>query len=1637
MDRLHLRRPRWLGAMLVLCLAVAVGALFSLEGRWPVWAGTAADRTSAGEPEQTLRALGLPLPDREIQEEPVVVDFGGAPADAPVAGLDQWAARQQGAVQPAGIVSNPVSGTKNIMVLRVYFKDYSNTSRYSKADVEAFFDELDQLWQDTSYGKISIQARVSDLYQLPDNRSEYIDDESTGDLSKGDKFWKVLNDAIANAPSGLDWTDLDAIMVVMAETSTSQFHRGQGTGSCNLPQGPGGSTETVGCAIFSENPSESDRAVWGRWAHEIGHAFQQHGPAHPSAYNSEFELMDSNYPGQTGVYEKQDDKGFPGWMPTTKYIEIDNAQGGEEICLWAMEYDPSGQVNPQVLRVSITGSKYYLFSVRRRILGDDLNAGFTPNGIPDEGVLIEEVVDGRKTSDGKSDMPVVIMGNGNRNTLWKDGDVFSNADLEARIKKLDDDNYCVSVRFNKGANQPDVMIAPWRSAPGNTWETTDIWVDSPVNGYGVYRYGMWSDLRGGTVPRGNGDDPAIGLVNRLYARVRNVGTQDATDVKVTFQITDPPGVGIAGANGWKTLGTVDKNDFPGLAAIPPGGVVDVYIEWIPDFEISDEDLAAGRFAFHTCVRVIIDPVAGETVLGNQDGDMEQENISYFQAVTDGGSSTVYDSFIRLRNDDMVATKVFNLTYKSDLPETWILDINNGQPTVTLNPNEVRDIPVVIKPQGPAVVGSSFGVDIRASYLNLLVNDMDPGDLHPADEELGGARVEAWVLLPVTVKCEARNEGEIVVIGEIGVQDFEKFYDPQAPFQILVQGVDGKRRFIRERGASQVVPVQKDGTFRGVIYAKEPVVEVVCLFAGTTELASGSSGYVKVPNTQSPLPTPTPTRKPQPTWTPIPPPTSTPGPTPTPTRSFLLYPYRPLRPTDLPITVLRGDLSIFGIEITQGIQCFDTSKGLTTCPDNSLPVVTGKLTAARVYLRYNHLFASSATNVPVRLYMSVDNGPWQKVDTSAKALNTLDQSQAENSANFIFTVPGPTTSVVRFYAVVDPDDAIEETNEGNNRYPSSGYITMIFRPREPLKILGRPLDYHPSGYIGTRLAQGWAVNGGAATWFNQLLPIRDNGVDYSLTAAKDWTSSVSTSSGQHDLIQNLNGEYALLVLFNALFGNISNIPDHIYGWVPNAAWTGGHADMPVYPHAGGLGVVGIGTDRPGTSTDNPGGGALIFGHELIHDYDVFHTNTADGCGSTDGNSDFPYSSASIQEYGFNPATMKVYDPADTHDVMSYCPAGGSKEGWIAPFTWQKMFNNLATSAAAAAEAQGAAGDVIAARPGFFTLYRTAHAASILVDLTVQNPEMVGGQKGTLNDLYKVDAGFYLALPDGAYAVELRNGSRVLASYPFKVDFTSEYHQGSARTGDDGPNSPHQEEPIVGDPNPTEQVDITMAVPWMDGTTSIALTYKGKVLDERPISGNPPAVRFLEPVKDQVWTSGTQKLVWEGTDPDKGDVLRYTLLYSYDLGQSWQILAQGLESPSYEVDVEGLPGGSDVRFRVVATDGVNTALAETPVNISIPNKAPQVVIVEPSHGRRIPPDTLVVLRGSAVDLEDGTIPDEDLRWISDRQGELGIGATLPLASLSLGFHTLTLEARDRYGITGSSSVQVFVGHALYLPNVSRSE
>jgi hypothetical protein len=768
---------------------------------------------------------------------------------------------------------------------------------------------------------------------------------------------------------------------------------------------------------------------------------------------------------------------------------------------------------------------------------------------------------------------------------------------------------------------------------------------------------------------------------------------------------------------------------------------------------------------------------------------------------------------------------------------------------------------------------------------------------------------------------------------------------------------------------------------------------------------------------SPAPGVLPPRRPDPTWTPIPPPTATPGPAPTPTPIVPMYPFlAPVEQIYTPV-LLKPDLSIHGIEITQGIQCFDSSKGLAGCGDNSLRVVNKKDAAARIYLKTGGIY-TSLNNIPVRLYIRANN-VWYSGNASGKATTAINQA-VNDSANIYFNVNFTNDVVVDFYAVVDPNNTISESNEGNNRYPASGYITLTFRARDTLKIVGQRLRYHPSGYSGSQYAGGWAVNGGAADWFEQLLPLRNNGINYVLASGyKNWTTSLGSGDGQHDLIKSLNAQWILENVFAFFFSGAFTGADHVYGWAPNDGYSGGHADMPVYPHAGGFGVVGIGTDRPGTSTDDPGGGALIFGHELIHDYDILHTDTADACGSNDSASDFPYTTSSIQEFGFNPITGKIYNPSNTHDVMSYCPAGGSKLGWIAPFTWEKMNTELD----AASQIQ----KLSSRSAQVNTLQPSVAAESLIVNLTVFNPQYDPPVAGSLNELYKVSTGVNFTPQLGDYAVELRDGKgSLIASQPFAVNFESEY---DAHTGE----NPQADPPFP--PEPTTKIDLSFVIPWVDGTASVALVNQGATIDEVTVSQNAPQVIISKPDTAEDWLPGSQHtLIWQGLDLD-GDPLVYALFYSKDGGLSWELIEDGLTDQDYSLDTDDLAGGSDVRFRVVATDGILTGVDETDQTITVPNHAPELTILNPVAGGHYLQDSLVVLQGMAIDFEDGTLDDGLLSWSSDIQGGLGVGPSVPLNNLLNGKHTITLTATDSYGVASNAQVSIFVGYSLYLPQIQK--
>jgi hypothetical protein len=718
-------------------------------------------------------------------------------------------------------------------------------------EVEQLLGNVTDLFSNISNNNVQTVFVVTDVFRLPGNKATY---------NSGGNMEKAMTDAIANAPANVKalWAnDVHAVLVLL-----SQKWEAGGSYYATRNVGLNGTSLFVGNAVIGENPNDTDLAVWGRWAHEVGHNMQVgylNGVpvgGHPSGYQSDFDLMDSNYPGRTGPVSLQDEGQFRHWLSPAKYQTFTPALGGGNAAIWAFEYDQNVLPNMQAVKVEITSRVYYMVSVRRRVRGDEFNANFQmppvgQRGIPDEGVMIERV---DEVTNPQSMVTVIGRNKGptcatppddcNRRQLWMAGDTFrSPTEVTIEVtKKVDDDNYLIRVIYNDVGMKPDVMINPWLSPPGNTWETTDIWVDSPVNGFGVFRYGMHDDGTGNMVPVGNGDDPAVGQTNRVYARIRNVGKAPASNVVATIEVTDPLGMGITNTTQWALVGKANSVGFPQLTSIPVGGFVDVFVDWKPTFTLTPAQVAAGVFYFHSCLRVRIDAVAGETVLANQDGDREQENISYFQVAPKKGPKPHHMRSVLLHNDDLKRAKDIILGYRLTVPkkgaEDWQVQLNKGVHEVTLAPGERREVPVEVVP-GPSanIPGQRYSVDVFGLTHHVLVNDLDEKDRHNEFRYTGGARIEALVVVPTRVSCRAsiNAKGLISVAGQIHFGG--RVENPGSGLPIMAVGSGSKGGFIE---SSRVLLIPKgDGQFRGSIKGSRrgAIKRVDCMFAGTTEASS--------------------------------------------------------------------------------------------------------------------------------------------------------------------------------------------------------------------------------------------------------------------------------------------------------------------------------------------------------------------------------------------------------------------------------------------------------------------------------------------------------------------------------------------------------------------------------------------------------------------------------------------------------------------------------------------------------------------------------------------------------------------------------------------------------------------------------
>jgi hypothetical protein len=199
-------------------------------------------------------------------------------------------------------------------------------------------------------------------------------------------------------------------------------------------------------------------------------------------------------------------------------------------------------------------------------------------------------------------------------------------------------------------------------------------------------------------------------------------------------------------------------------------------------------------------------------------------------------------------------------------------------------------------------------------------------------------------------------------------------------------------------------------------------------------------------------------------------------------------------------------------------------------------------------------------------------------------------------------------------------------------------------------------------------------------------------------------------------------------------------------------------------------------------------------------------------------------------------------------------------------------------------------------------------------------------------------------------------------------------------------------------------------------------------------------MLAPNGGETLNGSSVTVNWSGADVD-GDALTYSLDYSRDGGATWDPVSGSLTQTQVTLDLTQLPGTTQAKFRVWASDGVNTALDASNGTFTVTSKLPRITSIAPVSGTTYVVSQTVTFEGGAFDVEDGLLPDAKLQWTSSLQGALGTGQMLQTTELVTGTHTITLTATDSNNNRETATITVIVNDEstglfeVYLPIVIR--
>ncbi len=738
---------------------------------------------------------------------------------------------------------------------------------------------------------------------------------------------------------------------------------------------------------------------------------------------------------------------------------------------------------------------------------------------------------------------------------------------------------------------------------------------------------------------------------------------------------------------------------------------------------------------------------------------------------------------------------------------------------------------------------------------------------------------------------------------------------------------------------------------------------------------------------------------------------------------------PVRSSPTPV-----DFRITNIEITQAVQCLDQTEGDIEAfckSDNQIPLVVGKPTLIRVYVRNGIPTGTILANVQVQLAIVDPSIPFipSRQDAKVFVKDNPERRLINDTANFTFLCQPETcrNHILFVRAEVTALEGSVDTNPSDNTFPAGGgFVEVPFVDRRPLFI-----EYRSVGLVPHAAPPGTEpILPEASDLRNQHSYLQDAfpvpGVSYReaprILYGLPEEGFIFQYKDALEIIKHINTELALVPPCALCLP-----PDEIVAWLSRRVFGNGIADTSY----DGMGVATV-IDSMFTYGIL---GSPTLAHEIGHNLGRRHpTDEIVGCPKLD-DKNWPYRDADNADFRSREtgvrqlpvvASILTSLPGSLFDFMighhcrgftsnlddlingtrpdgKFDPDPTKNGNWISPYTYHQLFCAQSLDSAESSESvQGNASPLGECRPKAGIPIRISGPV-LLVSGTLR-PDGTGA----IQSIYRiVEPGRLPQHEPGPFCVNLEMPGLtvpiILSQQCFDVSFIPR--------GETVPFPPG---------TPPQPAVFLVALPWVDGGTQLVLQRNGQILDVIPLSPNPPQVGTV--------TLVDQMLQWQASDPD-GDPLAFAVLYSPDGDRPpnerrFIPLAVDLANEAFEVDLDKLPGGTQGFFRVFARDDRGqTSIADSAAFV-VPKKPPRVSILSPAQGSQFLVGDAIVLRGNFDDLEDVQLPPQAFHWASDRDGPLALGQTIGTNTLSAGHHVITLTVTDSDSLTGQAQVELII-------------